>query len=508
MDAHAKILSLEDLVQVLESCRSANKRIVHCHGCFDLLHIGHMRHFRQAKQHGDILVVTITPDRFVDKGPGRPAFPELLRAEAIASLSIVDYVALNNWPTAENTIRLLKPDIYAKGSEFKNQRSDYTGKIEKEIEAIKEIGSKIIYTEDIVFSSSNLINRFLSARPREIEEYLTLFRSRYKIEEIFQVLNRMSQLKVLVVGDTIIDDYQYCNAIGKSNKDPVLVLQYKSNDLFAGGVLAVANHVANFVKEVRLITVLGDKDSYEEFIRSSLSPNISPYFGIHINAPTLIKRRFIDGYSFNKLLEIYIMNGNGLSKSLDEELSRLMEDEVQKYDLVIAADFGHGAISKSMIRILAEKAPYLAVNTQANAGNRGFHTITSYPKADFISLAEHEVRLEKREMNGSIRALVDDLTKMLSAEIFAVTCGRSGCLVKGKSGEYIVSPSLTMQTVDRIGAGDAFFSLASLAAVVKAPEEMIGFLGNVAGALAVQTIGNQKAIDKLSVKKCITSLLK
>jgi len=116
MNTNNKIMKLEDLAEVMESLRLQNKKVVHCHGCFDLLHIGHIRHFRQARRKGDVLVVTLTPDRFVDKGPGRPAFPETLRAEAIASLDLVDYVAINKWATAEETLRLLKPDFYAKGS--------------------------------------------------------------------------------------------------------------------------------------------------------------------------------------------------------------------------------------------------------------------------------------------------------------------------------------------------------------------------------------------------------
>ena len=227
---------------------------------------------------GDILVVTITPDKFVDKGQHRPAFSETLRVEAVASLSCVDYVGINNWPTAEETLRILKPDVYVKGSEFKNTSSDITGKIEKEEKVVREIGGKLSFSEDIVFSSTNLINRYLSVFPKEIKEYLDILRQRYKLEEIFGYLDRMSSLNVLVIGDTILDEYQYCETIGKSSKDPSLALRHVSQDLFAGGVLAVANHVANFAAKVQLVTVLGEKDSYEDFIRTQLHPDVSSHF--------------------------------------------------------------------------------------------------------------------------------------------------------------------------------------------------------------------------------------
>jgi len=501
-------MKLQDLADIIDTLRLQNRKIVHCHGCFDLLHIGHIRHFREARQRGDILVVTITPDRFIDKGPGPPAFSEGLRAEAVASLGIVDYVAINEWPTAKETLRLLKPHYFAKGSEFKGAEADYTGKIESELRVVEEIGAEIVFTHEIVFSSSNLINRFLSNKPQEIQEYLRLFRERYSIDHIHDVLENMAGLKVMVIGDTILDDYQYCEAIGKSNKDPVLALRYKSNDIFAGGVLAVANHLAGLAGQVRLFTTLGEQDSHEDFISSSLSSNITPHFVYQPEAPTLIKRRFLDGYSFNKLFEVYIMNGGGLSEDQDSEFCRQVEEELPEYDVVVVADFGHETISGHMVRTLCDSARYLAVNTQANAGNRGFHTIGAYPRADFISLAEHEIRLEMRRMNGPVRQMMDEVSKKLSCPTFMVTRGRSGCVVRGGDGAFVASPSLATRVVDRIGAGDAFFAATSLAAAMGTDEELLAFLGNVAGSLAVEVIGNEKPIDRLKMKKYVTALLK
>jgi rfaE bifunctional protein nucleotidyltransferase chain/domain len=503
-----KIFEFDNLVQELEQIRSKNEKIVLCHGCFDLLHVGHIRHFHQAKGFGDKLVVTLTPDRFVDKGPDRPAFSEKLRAEAIASLHIVDYVAINKWPTAVDTIRALKPDIYAKGSEFKSEGSDYTGKIDMEIEALKETGGQIMFTEDIVFSSSNLINRFLSNKSEEVDEYLRLFRNRYHTETIHDLLNNMESLRVLVLGDIILDDYHYCNTIGKSNKDPVLAVHYQSSDLFAGGVLAVANQIADFAGDVRLLTILGERDSHEDFIKENLNPRVKLNFVTNIGAPTIVKRRFLDGNTFVKLLEVYIMGETTLHEEIDRQLCERLEKEMKDVDLVVAADFGHGAITPRMIRLAAEKAPFLAVNTQANAGNRGFHVISRYPRADFVCLAEHEIRLEKRETNGRLRPLMDETARKLSSKYFVVTRGRQGALVRGTNGTFVASPSLTSNVVDRIGAGDAFFAITSMAAVLGADEELIGFIGNVIGSRAVGIIGNKKSFDRLEIKKAVTALLK
>ena len=156
-----KILDLDELAEKLSELKTRGKRIVHCHGCFDMMHPGHIKYFQASKKMGDILVVTLTPDRFVDKGPNRPVFDQDLRAESIAALECVDYVAVNRWPTAEETLRLLLPDYYVKGQEFEKLQ-DKTGKIQKEVEVVKEIKAEMRFTYEIVFSSSKLIKSHFS----------------------------------------------------------------------------------------------------------------------------------------------------------------------------------------------------------------------------------------------------------------------------------------------------------------------------------------------------------
>jgi rfaE bifunctional protein nucleotidyltransferase chain/domain len=159
--SEAKILELEELAETLRALKADGKTIVHCHGCFDLMHPGHIKYFQAAKKMGDVLAVTLSPDRYVDKGPDRPVFNERLRAESIAALECVDFVAINKWPTAEETLRLLRPNIYVKGQEFE-KLLDKTGKIQKEHEVIKEIGAEIRFTHEIVFSSTKLLNKYFN----------------------------------------------------------------------------------------------------------------------------------------------------------------------------------------------------------------------------------------------------------------------------------------------------------------------------------------------------------
>ena len=311
-----------------------------------------------------------------------------------------------------------------------------------------------------------------------------------------------------MVGDTIIDEYQFCSTIGKSSKDPVLALKYENSDMFAGGVLAVANHIAGFVDKVDLVTVLGKEESYEKFVLSGLKSNISPQYILKPNAPTLVKRRFVDGYSTNKLFEVYIMDDSFLDNKQEQELYDLFRVKLPAYDLVVVSDFGHGTISQGMVDNLVRNARFLAVNTQSNAGNRGFNTITKYPKADYVSLAEHEIRLEMRDTTGRLFPMIRKLAQDMLCCHFVVTRGKKGCMLTDKQGDLFQVPGFSQDVVDRVGAGDAFFVITSLFSVLNAPGELLGFVGNVVGSLAVSVMGNKKSIDKASVLGYIQHLLR
>src|SRR6476659_10115811 len=255
--AARKIKSLEDAAAEVAALRASGKKTVHCHGVFDLLHIGHLRHLNGARQLGDILVVTITPDHLVNKGPGRPAFTDTLRAEALAMLECVDLVAINHWPTAIEVIRMLRPDFYVKGSDYIEANKDISGGIVHEQEAVEAGGGKIVFTEDITFSSSNLLNRHFPTFPKATSEYLAAFSVRHPTAEVLSFLNGAKDLKILLVGETIIDEYEYCETMGKSGKEPILAARHLRTERFAGGSVAVANHLSSFCDHVDLLTFLG-----------------------------------------------------------------------------------------------------------------------------------------------------------------------------------------------------------------------------------------------------------
>ena len=502
-----KIKELDELAAILDSLRG-ERRIVLCHGVFDLLHIGHIKHFEQAREHGDVLVVTLTQDRYVNKGPHRPAFSQALRAEMIASLACVDYVAINRWPTSEETIRLLKPHVYVKGSDYADPADDRSGKIVEERQAVESVGGRIVFTGGVSFSSTQLINRYLPVFPEEVSRFLDGFSQRHSADEVVGYLERARDLKALVLGEAIIDEYCSCETMGKSGKEPVLAARYVSEEKFAGGALAVANHVASFCQRVGLLTFLGRTDAQEEFIRQRLNQAVTADFLYLEDAPTIVKRRFVETYPFQKLFELYIMGESEVGEAAQEALCTRLNKVLPDYDLAIVADYGHGMIGPEAVRVLAEKARYLAVNTQVNAGNHGFNTVSKYPRADYISVSEKEIRLEVRDRRADLRRIVSDVSRRLSAPRIFITRGEEGCLCFDGQEGFFEAPALASRVVDRIGAGDAVFAVTALLAVQGAPGEVIGLVGNAVGAQAVRTVANREPIDRLALVKHIDSLLK
>jgi rfaE bifunctional protein nucleotidyltransferase chain/domain len=502
--SHTKIVPFDGLISLLEPVRPG-KTVVLCHGVFDLIHIGHIRYLEQARKLGDILVVTLTQDQYVNKGPHRPAFTESVRAEVLAALNCVDYVAINRWPTAVETIHLLKPDIYAKGAEFRDKPTE---ELLQEQQAVEAVGGEMCFIEDITSSSSTLINRHLDVFPEETKRYLQELGERYTPADIWGYIEQIRSLRVLVVGDAILDEYQFCTTIGKSSKEPTLVAKYLSKEMYNGGAMAISNHIAGFCGRVDLVTCLGGIDTHEAFIRRHLKHNITPHFIYKDEAPTVVKRRFIDNYFFSKYFEVYVIDERELSpQEVDQVLGRL-EEGMKTADVVVVADFGHGLFPAPVIDYLCRHAGFLAVNTQINAGNRGFNLISKYPRADYVCLTEEEVRLDRRDQYGDIEELLTSLAGRMACSHITVTRGKFGVIAYSASEGIVSAPALATRVVDRIGAGDAVFALTALCAAKRIPLELIGFIGNVVGAQAVSYMGNQRSIEANPTQRHITSLLK
>ncbi len=504
---NTKVIKLEALPEMLKPLKGAGNRIVHCHGVFDVLHLGHVKHFRAAKKHGEVLVVTITADEFVKKGPHQPVFTAEHRAEAIAALEIVDYVAINKWATAMKTIELIRPDCYVKGKEYREHWDDITGGITFEKAAVDDVGGTIVYTDEETFSSSKIINKHLSVLSDEAKSFLNSFTSRHTEQSIFELLARPSAFRVAVIGETIIDEYQYGRSIGKSGKEAIIALKHVETELFAGGAVAIANHVASFVGEVTLYTAFGANDEYSDFLHRKVLPNVKIERILKKESPTIVKRRFLEAQPMVKLFEMYEINDDPLDRDQIQEFMALCSD-LHKFDMVFVSDFGHGLLSKPLIDFITEKARFLAVNTQTNAGNTGYNTIGKYSSVDYVCIDEPELRLETRNRYGSVEELIAVMTKTTRSRKVIITRGLNGCLGFSEREGYVKVPAFASTVVDRMGAGDAFLSITAPLVAAEVPMDVIAFIGNVVGAIAVGMVGNREPVSKIPLQKAISALLK
>lgn len=502
-----KIFSLEELAKKLETARAEGKIIAHCHGCFDLMHPGHLQHFAAAKKECDILVVTLTPDRFVNKGPGRPVFNEQLRLLSIAAVEAVDFVALNKWETAVETIRMLQPRFYVKGQDYKDRSADVTKGIYEEEAAVQEFGGELLITEEIQFSSSKLINAHMSPYNDHVNEYRERFKSNFDADAIIQHIENLKDMKVLVIGDTIIDEYHYCQPLGKSTKSANISSKFLEGHSYAGGVLAIANHLDQFAGEVNLYTLLGETDSQEELIRKKLGSGVKEHFFYRKDSPTPTKRRYLDKYLSIKLFEVTFMNDSPMEAELEKQILEKLQAKIKEADLVIVADFGHGMITPGLIRFLEENSKYLAINAQTNSNNYGFNYITKYKQPDFISIDENEIRLPFGDKFGNIGDLIKKLSSICECLNIQVTLGQKGSIIY-KDGTFSQTPALATAIKDSVGAGDAVLSVTSMLSARNIHPEIVGMVGNAVGSLAVEIIGNEHPVYKKDLLKFIKHFLK
>ena len=503
-----KILPLKEIAKRIEDIKNKGKRVVQCHGVFDIVHLGHIRHFNMAKKEGDVLLVTLTADKYVKRGPGRPIFNELLRAEYLASLSMVDYVGIINAETATECLKILKPNFYAKGMDYKNHKQDVTGKISEEEDAIKSVGGKIVYTDDITFSSSQMINNYLDVFPQRTVRYLEAIEKRFPIETIVESIEKLKKLKALVIGDAIIDEYHYCVPMGKSSKEHLVVNRYTSEEMFAGGALATANNVASICGQVDLVTILGRVDSKEDFIRSHLASNIRPHFFYRLDTNTIVKRRFVSEGNNRKLFEVCFMKDNDIPKREETNITRHLEKVLKGYDLVVVSDFGHGLLTKKIINLICAKAKYLAVNAQTNSANIGFNMVTKYPRANCVCIDELELRFAAHDKFNDLRQLAKNVYKQIKCEHIIATMGPNGSLCYSQKDGFHETPAFSYRVVDAIGAGDAFFAFVAPCFAGGMSQELVSFIGNAVGSLAVQIICNREPVKTVDLVKFMTRLLK
>tara|TARA_Y100000590_G_scaffold171597_1_gene196252 strand:+ start:2871 stop:4397 length:1527 start_codon:yes stop_codon:yes gene_type:complete len=506
-----KILSIESLSKKILKLKLRGKKIVLCHGVFDLLHVGHIKHFKEAKSLGDILVVTLTADKYVNKGPNKPFFSDKLRLEAIAALDVVDYVSLNTSATALLSINKIKPNIYCKGPDYKNHLNDVSGQIKNEIKAIKKNKGKIFYTSDITFSSSKILNEYSDIYSQEQKSKIKRIKKKYQFSKIREIIKNFEKLKILIIGETIIDQYVFCEALGKSGKEPVLVLRDLKTEEYLGGAAAISRHLSTFCKNISLLSMVGEKGEYLKQILRDLPKNVKFRYIKKKNSPTIVKKRFLDNTTnnSNKVLGVYKINDEVLKNSDEKLFNNILKKTIPNFDLVIVSDYGHGLISKKSAKLICNLSKYLALNAQVNAANVGYHSMRNYKNIDCVIINEKEIRHEMRSKSDAIENLMKKLSLVQNIENLIVTRGTSGSVLYSKKNKkFSTCEAYAKVAVDKIGAGDAMLSIIALCLKNKLDKELSLLLASLAAAESVKTMGNKESIDKNQILKSIENILK
>lgn len=504
-----KIVKFNDLSSIVKKLKKNKNTVVLCHGVFDLLHVGHIKHLNKAKELGDKLIVTITADKYVNKGPGKPVFNQELRAEALSSIECVDYVSINESTNAVIPLSIVKPDIYCKGRDYKNSKDDISGQIKNELKILKKNKGKVYFTHELTFSSSRTINTatdFYSDRHKKIVKEILKFSSFPKIKKKIQEIKK---LKILVIGETILDEYVFCEAIGKSGKEPILVLKELQKNMYPGGVLSIANNLSQFSNNVSIISMIGKVRSYSNYIKKNLSKKIKTNLLLKKNSPTILKRRFIDAISKNKIFGVYDINDDILGPEDEIKFNSKLIKEIKKYDLVVVSDYGHGLISSKSAKIICKESKFLALNAQVNAFNVGYHTMKNYRKFNTLIVNEREIRHELRDKNGQLNELIKKLAKDRVVENLIVTRGGSGSILYNKkSNKFFKSEAYAKKVIDKIGAGDTMLAIIALCLKLKMNFNLSLMIGSLAAAQSVGSLANETKLDQIQMLKTLENILK
>ncbi len=492
----------------IKHLKNRGKKIVLCHGVFDLLHIGHIKHFKSAKKYGDYLIVSITTNKFVNKGPGRPIFNHLERLNFLKELKIIDAAVVSNSSSAEDVIRTIKPDFYVKGPDYKNNNKDKTKKIFLEKKIVKKYGGQIKYTNDDVFSSSNLINSSSYLFNDEQKKFISKLKKKFSYNKVYNEIKKFEKLKIMIIGELIIDNYCFGEIIGKSGKEPHLVLSQKKIEHYLGGTGAIVRHISSFVKKINLVSPFGNEKFFSNLMKNSFDKNVK----LNLLKPnkdykTIQKTRFVDQISNYKLFGSYILPEKN-NKSFETKVLNILLRKKKDFDMVLICDYGHNFLSNFIVKEIKKSKKFISVNAQINAANIGYHTVDKYYGVDVIVINENELRQELRDKVGDIKVLAKKLISAKKIKKLIVTQGKNGVIMMDNKFKLTYCPAFAKNSIDKVGAGDAMLSVISLCLKMKMNPDLTLFLGSIAAAHSVETVGNKYTISLEKIDRAIEYILK
>jgi rfaE bifunctional protein kinase chain/domain len=496
-----KIKTREELLQVLGP-RPRQRKVIMCHGTFDLVHPGHVRHLMYAKSKADVLVASLTCDAHISKANFRPFVPQQLRAMNLAALEAVDYVVIDDNPTPLEAIKYLQPDFFAKGYEYFD--GGVHPRTREEIQALESYGGEMIFTPgDVIFSSS----RFIEQAPPNLsaEKLITLMESEgVSFGDLRAALDRFAGIRVHVVGDTIVDSYTYCTLIGGMAKTPTFSLKYETQDDFSGGAAVVSKHMRQAGAEVKFSTVLGD-DALKDFVLEDLAGqqiDCQPF--IDSTRPTTQKNVFISGGY--RMLKVDKVDNRPISEKAQEHLKASLSSSPA--DVVVFSDFRHGLFSHRLLPELVACIPQGALRVADSQVASRWGNILDFADFDLITPNEREARFALGDQDSTIRPLALELYKRARCQTLILKLGDRGIITyrapNPEVRSFFTVDSLVDKLVDAVGAGDALLSYATLALATTRSPVIASILGSAAAAVACEHDGNKPVAPEDVARKLQT----
>ena len=480
----------------LKRLKKKDKKIGLCHGVFDVVHYGHLQHLIDAKSKVDILIVSLTSDKFVKKAPHLPINNQKVRAKFLSHFNFIDFVYINNYATSENVIRDLKPDFYFKGADYK--KKDITGNLSKEIKILKKNRGKIVISNSPTMSSTKISNNTLLDWQPEQKKFLNYFSKKNAYIKTVKYLDSLSKKEVDIIGEPIIDEYIFGDMVGLTSKDPAMSLVKKSQKTIPGGVIAIAKIISHFVKKVNLYTYGPQKD-LETFLKKNKNIKL-----INISKKLTIqkKTRYLNANRYEKIMQITNIFKNKLENEINNNIFIKLKKNKSKHLLI--CDYGIDLFSKKFITSLENLQKKRMINVQTNSLNHGFNLFNKYQKYSYLCLDEREWKLGFNNHDEVIKNIIDLSNKKKVP--LSLTRGKRGSNLISKKHNYFC-PTFINKTIDTTGCGDAYFALTSLMTIINAEQNLIPFIGNSYAGLHGQFFGNEKIIDKVEFLKYLKTIL-
>jgi rfaE bifunctional protein kinase chain/domain/rfaE bifunctional protein nucleotidyltransferase chain/domain len=491
-----KICNLQRIVAVREEARAAGRVVVHCHGCFDIVHPGHIQHLQYARSLGDALIVTVSADAQMKKGVDRPLIPQDLRASSLAALECVDWVHVDTHPTAVELLEQLRPDVYVKGSEYERNCDP---RFLAERQAVQKHGGRVVFSSgDVVYSSTALIN---SIRDNDAfnDEKTARFRDRFDLTgaHLTALMTDFPNQKVLVIGDYILDRYHFCDATGVAGEGPMMALRLLQSREYDGGAAVIALHLAGLGAEVSLVTALAEDVNSAEITCRLSAAGVDVAYSDHRRDIVTKSRYLVDQ---TKLFKLDHGGVAPIDSQCEQRVAETILAKAEGATAVVFADFGYGLITGSLLdRIMPRLRQTVPIITADVSGRQS--SLLRFKSIDLLCPTEREVRETLHDFSNGLGAVVWDLLHATDARQAIITLGKQGLVTfarpqtqtEGSDGrllsEYL--PALSSRVVDPLGCGDALLAVASLALAAGGSLAAAAYLGSTAAAVELGQLGNQ-----------------